>query len=98
MASFMKFVYVALAIYVVDAIISLSFLSTMVAFLHTAGSGPFTVNFPQGSTFRLAGEPLNLLTNHGHTTNGAGGTAVVLVGFGGLIALIAEHKSRKKVR
>lgn len=95
MASLMKYIYVVLGLYVADGIISLAFLSTMVAFLHTAGSGPFNVDF-QGQIFRMHGEPLNLLTNHGHTTNGAGGTAVVLIGFGGLIALILEHKSRKK--
>ncbi|KAK4455524.1 hypothetical protein QBC34DRAFT_69667 [Podospora aff. communis PSN243] len=96
MASLMKYIYIVLGLYVADAIISLAFLSTMVAFLHTAGAGPFNVDFPAGQTFRMAGEPLKLLTNHGHTTNGAGGTAVVIVGFGGLIALIMEHKSRKK--
>jgi len=92
----MKYIYVVLGLYVADAIISLAFLSTMVAFLHTSGAGPFNVGFPAGETFQMHGEPLKLLTNHGHTTNGAGGTAVVLIGFGGLIALIMEHKSRKK--
>jgi hypothetical protein len=89
-------IYVVLALYAADGIISLSFLSTMVAWLQrSGGAGPFTVN-NGGGTFRMPGEPLNLMTNHGHVTNGAGGTAVVLIGFGGIIALISEHKSRKK--
>jgi len=92
----MKWIYIVLGLYVADAIISLAFLSTMVAFLHTSGGGPYKIAYPAGKTFEMHGEPLKLLTNHGHTTNGAGGTAVVLIGFGGLIALIMEHKSRKK--
>ena len=93
----MKYIYVVLSLYVADAVISLAFLSTMVAFLQrTGGGGPFNVDY-RGDTFKMHGEPLNLLTNHGHVTNGAGGTAVVLIGLGGVIALILEHQSRKKV-
>jgi len=95
--SYLKYIYVVLGLLVADAIISLAFLSTMVNFLHTVGGGPYRVTGPNGDTFLMHGEPRNLLTNQGHTTNGAGGTAVVLVGFGGLIALIKEHKSRKRV-
>ncbi|KAL2134623.1 hypothetical protein VTI74DRAFT_11280 [Chaetomium olivicolor] len=81
----------------VDAAISLGLVSSMVAFLHSHGRGPFlaTSSNPAGSTFLLYGEPANLATNHGHTTNGAGGTALVLVGFGGIVALWLERRSRK---
>lgn len=96
-ASNLKFIYVVLGLLVADAIISLAFLSTMVNFLHTVGGGPYRVTGPNGDIFLMHGEPKGLLTNQGHTTNGAGGVAVVLIGFGGLFALIKEHKSRKKV-
>ena len=96
--SYLKYIYVVLGLLVADAIISLAFLSTMVNFLHTVGGGPYRVNPPNGDSFLMHGEPKGLLTNQGDTTNGAGATAVVLLGFGGLIALIKEHKSRKKVR
>lgn len=95
-ASNIKAIYVVLGLLVADAIISLAFLSTMVNFLHTVGGGPYRVTGPNGN-FMMHGEPKGLLTNQGHTTNGAGGVAVVLIGFGGLIALIKEHKSRKTV-
>jgi hypothetical protein len=81
----------------VDAAISLGLVSSMVAFLHHYGRGPFPVANPAGSYFLLAGEPANLVTDQGHTTNAAGGTALVLVAFGGTIALWLEKRSRKKV-
>lgn len=93
--SYLRDIYVLLGLLVADAIISLAFLSTMVNFLHTVGSGPYRVNPPNGDSFLMHGEPKNLITNQGHTTNGAGGTVVVLLGVGGLIALIKENKSRK---
>lgn len=91
----MRYIYVVLGLLVADGIISLAFLSTMVAFLHTSGGGPYDVTNTDGSTFQLRGEPAQLITNHGHTTNGAGGTIVVALGFGGLIALTLEHRARK---
>ncbi|KAK3304259.1 uncharacterized protein B0T15DRAFT_234411 [Chaetomium strumarium] len=80
----------------VDAAVSLGLVSSMVAFLHHYGRGPCPVANPTGSYFLLAGEPANLVTNQGHTTNAAGGTALVLVAFGGMIALWLEKRSRKK--
>ncbi|KAL2021148.1 hypothetical protein VTK56DRAFT_7454 [Thermocarpiscus australiensis] len=80
----------------IDAAISMGLVTSMVAFLHGYGAGPFEVADPAGSSFLLAGEPANLVTDHGHTTNGAGGTALVLVGFGGIIALLLERRSRRK--
>lgn len=88
------FVLLLLAI---DAAISLGLVSSMVAFMHGYGNGPFEVAYPQGSGFLLAGHPAGLVTNQGHTTNAAGGTALVLVGFGGVIALFLERRSRTKV-
>ncbi|KAK4228469.1 hypothetical protein QBC38DRAFT_361708 [Podospora fimiseda] len=85
-----------LGLLVMDGIISLALVSNMVAFLHGYGKGPFEVTRASGGgTFFLAGHPQNLVTNQGHTTNAAGGTAVVLIGFGGLIALLLERRSRK---
>ncbi|KAJ4397918.1 hypothetical protein N0V85_006422 [Neurospora sp. IMI 360204] len=94
----MKAIYVALLLLYIDAAISLALVSSMVAFLHGRGGQPFRVRDVQhdGSIFNLHGEPAHLLTDHGHTTNGAGGTGVVLVGFGGLLALWLEHRSRAK--
>ena len=81
----------------VDAAISIGLVSTMVAFLHGFGAGPFPVAGTGGAPFLLAGTPANLVTNPGHTANAAGGTALVLVGFGGIAALWLEQRRRKLV-
>ncbi|KAK4042273.1 hypothetical protein C8A01DRAFT_14102 [Parachaetomium inaequale] len=80
----------------VDAAITMGLVSSMVSFLHHRGRGPFAVAPPDGSPFLLAGLPANLVVNQGHTTNAAAGTALILVGFGGSIALWLERRARKK--
>lgn len=79
----------------IDAAVSLGLVSTMVAFLHSTGRGPFPVASGYGTIFELSGEPVNLVTDQGHTANAAGGTALVLVGFGSILALWFEKKARK---
>ena len=91
----MHYIVVVVILLAIDGAINLALTSSMVAFLHKEGQGPFEVAYPAGSTFPLAGHPANLLVNQGHTTNGANGTALVLVGFGGAIALFLERRSRK---
>ncbi|KAG7284523.1 hypothetical protein NEMBOFW57_010898 [Staphylotrichum longicolle] len=80
----------------VDAVISLALVSSMVYFLQHYGGGPFIIAPPDGPRFLLAGEPANLVVNQGHTANAAGGTALILVGFGGILALSVEWHSREK--
>jgi len=77
---------IALGLLMADAIIELSFISNMVAWLHRTASGSFAVRI-NGTVYNLAGEPLNLLVDQGHTSNGAAGTAFVLIGLGGILAL-----------
>ncbi|WPH00872.1 Hypothetical protein R9X50_00370300 [Acrodontium crateriforme] len=77
---------IAIALLMIDAIIELSFISSMVAWLHRRGGGPFEIDY-EGSSYSIHGKPLHLLTNQGHTSNGASGTAFVLIGIGGFLAL-----------
>jgi hypothetical protein len=78
--------YAALALLMVVAIIELSFISYMVAWLHGAASGTFSFKF-DGSTYELKGEPKNFIVDQGHTSNGAAGTSFVLIGTGGFLIL-----------
>nr|POE63118.1 hypothetical protein CFP56_04021 [Quercus suber] len=78
--------YVALALLMVDSIIELALISSMVSWLHQRAGRDFEVN-DLASTFPLHGKPENLLLNQGHTSNGAAGTAFVLIGIGGFLAL-----------
>ncbi|RMZ80181.1 hypothetical protein DV737_g3124, partial [Chaetothyriales sp. CBS 132003] len=89
--------YVLLPLLMVDAVIEVSFIGTMVGFLHRRAGKWFDVSYPAGSTFRLHGKPLYPLVNQGHTSNGAAGTALVLVGFGGLLALWLQQRRVAKV-
>ncbi|KAI2629915.1 hypothetical protein GGR54DRAFT_284972 [Hypoxylon sp. NC1633] len=86
---------VAVGLLMVDSIIELSFVSSMVAWLHQRASQGFTFNF-DGSVHLLAGEPLNLMVDQGHASNGAAGTAFVLIGVGGIVALFLRNWSHSK--
>jgi len=92
MASTSTALKVALGLLMVDAILELAFISSMVAWLHRTASGTFAIN-TGSSTFDLRGEPLNLMTDQGHTSNGAAGTAFVLIGCGGILALFLRSRS-----
>lgn len=90
-------IFLATVLVAIDGAITLGLVSSMVAFLHRSGRGPFEIAHPLGSAFLLAGHPASLVTNQGHTTNAAGGTALVLIGAGGLVALSLEKRARKRV-
>ncbi|KAM7208675.1 hypothetical protein V8F20_001098 [Naviculisporaceae sp. PSN 640] len=94
--SYMRYIIPVWLLLTIDSAINLALTSSMVAFLHHGGKGPYEVAYPAGSTFPLSGHPANLLTNQGHTTNGANGTGLVLVGFGGALALYLQHQASKK--
>lgn len=90
---------VALALLMIDAIIELSFVSSMVAWLHRTAGGDFTIVAPSTSdklSFLLHGKPEGLLVNQGHTSNAAAGTAFVLVGLGGILVLTLRHRASIK--
>jgi hypothetical protein len=83
----------AIGVLMVDSIIELSFISSMVAWLHKTASGSFSILSDDGSTFELRGEPLHLLVDQGHTSNGAAGTAFVLIGLGGITSLWLRNRA-----
>ena len=77
---------VTLGLLMVNSLIELSFISSTVAWLHFTASGTFAVTLG-GSTFNLAGKPVNLMLSQGHTSNSAAGTAFMIVGLGGILTL-----------
>lgn len=85
--------WVAIGVLMVDSIIELSFISSMVAWLHRRAGRDFEVNY-NGSTYPLHGKPEGLLVDQGHTSNGAAGTAFVLIGMGGILALTLRSRGR----
>ncbi|CAK3811693.1 hypothetical protein MYCFIDRAFT_210690 [Lecanosticta acicola] len=75
-----------LALLMIDSIVELSLISSMVSWLHRRAGRDFIIDY-NNTTFPLHGKPLNLLVDQGHTSNGAAGTAFVLIGLGGILAL-----------
>ncbi|KAK5219321.1 hypothetical protein LTR47_011539 [Exophiala xenobiotica] len=63
----------------------------MVGFLHDRAGKFFTINASSGP-FDIHGKPKNLLVDQGHTSNGAAGTAVILMGLGGFLTLWLEKR------
>ncbi|KAI7339129.1 hypothetical protein KC315_g1402 [Hortaea werneckii] len=82
---------VALAILMLAAGLELASISSMVYWLHYRAGKDFTIVY-QDSTFSLHGKPENLLVEQGHTSNGAAGTAFVLVSLLGFVALALRSR------
>ncbi|KAI6859221.1 hypothetical protein KC343_g17202 [Hortaea werneckii] len=82
---------VALAILMLAAGLELASISSMVYWLHYRAGQDFTIAY-QDSTFSLHGKPENLLVDQGHTSNGAAGTAFVLVSLLGFVALTLRSR------
>lgn len=78
--------YIAIGVLMVDSIIELAFVSSMVGWLHRYAGGQFEIGY-RGSSYSLHGKPKGLVVDQGHTSNGAAGTAFVLIGMGGLLVL-----------
>jgi len=74
----------------IDAAIEMAFLSRMVHWLNLGAGGPYPISHDGGS-FLLAAHPAHILTDQGHTSNGAAGTAFILVGLGGIVVLSARR-------
>ncbi|KAK4938853.1 hypothetical protein LTR10_020759 [Elasticomyces elasticus] len=89
--------YVALALLMLDGLIEVGMVGSMVGFLHARAGKFFTVNAPTGA-FNLHGKPAGIMVNQGHTSNGAAGTAVVLVGIIGLLVIWYEKRRARQTQ
>lgn len=87
--------YIALALLIADGVIELAFITTMVRWLNQVAGAGFDVKY-NDAIFLLAGKPKNFLVDQGHTANGAAGSAFIVVGLGGLIALALRHRQLKR--
>ncbi|KAF3003257.1 hypothetical protein E8E14_002360 [Neopestalotiopsis sp. 37M] len=87
----------AVALLMIVSIIELSFVSATVGWLHRTASKGFDFVY-DGSTHHLAGTPQNFLVDQGHTSNGTAGTAFILIGLGGIIALWIRSRNPHQKR
>jgi hypothetical protein len=86
-----------LPVLMIDGLIEVGFIGEMVGFLHDRAGKSFTVSYPTGQTFELHGKPKGLLVDQGHTSNGAAGTAIVLVGIGGFLTMWLHRRRARLV-
>lgn len=84
-----------MALLMIDSISETGLIVAMVEWLHRRAGGGFPVAY-SNNTFLLAGKPLNFLVDQGHASNGAAGTAFVVIGGGGVLALSLRHRQLKR--
>jgi hypothetical protein len=88
----------ALIVLMIDALIEVGLVGSMVGYLHRDHGGvPFAIQ-ASDYTIQLDPKPVHLLVNQGHTSNGAAGTAFVLVGVAGLLVLQRQRHRELSVR
>jgi hypothetical protein len=91
-----KLLYILLPILMIDSLLEVGFIGSTVGYLHK--DPIFSIVGSQGSTLHLLAKPKNLSLNQGHTSNGAAGTALILVGLLGLLVLSCRGRLERKVR
>lgn len=82
---------VSMGLLMVVSIIELSLISATVGFLSQRAKGTFEI-VSGDSTFPISGEPSSLIVDQGHTSNGASGTAFIIVGCCGFLALWLRNR------
>jgi hypothetical protein len=87
----------ALVLLMIDAAIELALISSMVGYLHRSGANQYPFISDDGSLAFINAKPKGLLLNEGHTSNGASGTALILVCFGGFLVLWHERRRGRRV-
>ena len=87
--------YVLLALLMIDSVIELGLIVTTVAYDHR--DYPMNVQGPDGTPVILKGKPLGLWTDQGHSSNGAAGTNIVLVGIVGFLLLTLRTRLERWV-
>jgi hypothetical protein len=91
--------HILLCLLMIDSLIEVGLIGSTVGYLHRDHGGvPFQIAGPNGTLYLLA-KPLtkNLSANQGHTSNGAAGTALILVGVLGLLALSVQNRIKPSV-
>lgn len=87
---------IAIGFLMLDSAAEMALISGMVAWLHRRAGRSFDIDY-DGASFSLHGKPLGLLVDQGHTSNGAAGTAFVVVGLGGILVLLMRSRSDSRV-
>lgn len=89
---------IAILVLGLDAAIEMGLLSSMVGYLHRSGGNQYPFRTADGSIALINAKPHHLGTNEGHLSNGAAGTALVLICIAGIGVLFYERRSAKVCR
>ncbi|KAN0099113.1 hypothetical protein V8E51_012888 [Hyaloscypha variabilis] len=87
---------VALVLLMIDSAIELALLTSMVGYLHRSGANEYAFQSGDGESASILAKPQGLLLNEGHTSNGAAGTALIIVCFGGFLVLWNERRRERR--
>lgn len=87
-----------LVLLMIDSAIQLALISSMVGYLHRSGANQYPFESEDGSVALINAKPKGLLLNEGHTSNGASGTALILVCFGGFLVLWWQRRRERRVK
>jgi len=87
---------IVLGVLMIDALIEMSFIASMVSYLHISNHDVLLqINATNGTpAFGLFPKPAHPVVDQGHTSNGAAGTALILIGIGGFLMLWLERRGR----
>ncbi|KAH8676569.1 hypothetical protein BGZ60DRAFT_259942 [Tricladium varicosporioides] len=88
----------ALIVLMVDSAIELAMISSMVGYLHRSGANEYPFRTTDGGIAVINAKPKHLGTNAGHTSNGAAGTALVLICFGGFLNLWYQKRRERMAK
>ncbi|KAI1181488.1 hypothetical protein F5B17DRAFT_282828 [Nemania serpens] len=81
---------------IIDSVVELALISRMVAWLNrTASQSVWHFTFG-GEMYSVSGLPEKLLLDQGHASNGAAGTAAIVAGLGGVLALWLRRISDRR--
>jgi hypothetical protein len=86
----------AMLVLMVDSAIELAMISSMVGYLHRSGANRYSFEY-NGGMASVPAKPAGLELNQGHTSNGASGTALVGICFGGFLVFWLERRHARKV-
>ncbi|RFU26111.1 hypothetical protein B7463_g10225, partial [Scytalidium lignicola] len=86
----------ALCLLMIDSAIELALISSMVGYLHVSGANQYPFLLNDGTSHLINAKPHGLLLNQGHTSNGAAGSSLVLICFGGAIVLWLQHREDRR--
>jgi len=88
---------ITLILLMIDSAIEVAFISNTVSYLHQSRGNQYPFDSGNGTSAIINAKPALLLLNEGHISNGAAGTSLVGICFGGFLVLWMQRRREQKV-